>query len=425
MVFNQSLGFGRSLLLIAGTAAALLLGACSHFHSAAPEAEAPVTSTTTVAEAAPAEQQTVTDNLPPLPETAAAPVETGTGTSTVIADAGPNLASTAPKSYVVQRGDTLWGIAGMFLKDPWLWPEFWYLNPDIKNPHRIYPGDTLRLALSSDGKTQIQLTPGAAANAATMGGPVTRLEPLLRSSPMNGPIATIPYATIAAFLSRPGLLSRDEVKRAAYVFSLRDEHKMAALGNQVYVKNLQGGLAERYAVMHVGQQLKDPDSGHVLGYMAVYCGSGEITRTGNPATVLMTNSEQETITGDVLVPDITPARADFQPHAPSRPVKGQILAVVNGVLRVGQYQIVAINRGTHDGLEPGHVLRVFDSGATENDDECARIDGFGTCVHYFSQKLPSESAGTLLVFKTYDRLSYALLINETSPVHTLDLVTNP
>jgi hypothetical protein len=166
------------------------------------------------------EQQTVTDALSDTDE--------ATGTTTVMRDAGPALRAGAPKDYVVKRGDTLWGIANMFLRDPWLWPEIWYVNPGIHNPHRIYPGDTVHLALSGDGRTALQVVRGPAGE--------TRLEPLLRSSSFEGPIATIPYSLIAAFLSRPGVMSADEVKAAPYVVALRDDHQVAGTGHDLYVK---------------------------------------------------------------------------------------------------------------------------------------------------------------------------------------------
>jgi hypothetical protein len=166
----------------------------------------------------------------------------------------------APKSYVVKRGDTLWGISSMFLRDPWLWPEVWYINPQVANPHLIYPGDTLALAYGADGHPQIRLEQGGAA----------RMDPRLRSDPLNGAIPTIPYQSIAAFLSRPSILTPDQVKNAPYVLAFRDDHEVAGSGNEVYVKNLNGPNNARYSVVHIGDPLRDPDDGKVVGYQGVY-----------------------------------------------------------------------------------------------------------------------------------------------------------
>jgi hypothetical protein len=369
-----------------------------------------------------AEPQTVTSNLPDADE----PVATDAGAvapTTVIADAGPMLAASAPKSYVVQKGDTLWGLAQMFLKDPWLWPEIWYQNPEVANPHRIYPGDTLRLAAASDGKTVVQVVPGAA-SVAGAGGRGTRLQPLLRSTQLDGPIANIPYTAIAAFLSRPGLISRQQVKAAPYIVSLRENHMIAGAGNNVYVKKLTAVEGERFNIMHVADRLKDPDSGKVLGYLADFTGVAQVARAGDPAKVTLTESARETLTGDILLPEVSNSASDFYPHAPTHPIKGRLLAVVNGVLLAGQYQVVAISGGANQGIEPGHVLRVNEASVRVHD-RCARIQGEGTCTRFGSQRLPVESAGTLLVFRTFEGMSYALVVSESIPLHVGDRVVTP
>jgi hypothetical protein len=418
MPLNLSFDCRRALPAITLLAALLAAGGCSTvshvFHRG--EAAAPPTAMTHSSAAAadsgePAEPQTVTSNLPDADEAEAA------GAATVIADAGPMLAATAPKSYVVQKGDTLWGLAGMFLKDPWLWPEIWYLNPEVSNPHRIYPGDTLRLANSSDGKTVVQVIPGVA-------GRGTRLQPLLRSTPLDGPIANIPYSSIAAFLSRPGLISRQQVKLAPYIVALRDNHMIAGSGNDVYVKKLTAVEGERFNIMHVADRLKDPDSGKVLGYLADFTGVAQVVRAGDPAKVTLSESARETLTGDILLPETASAPGDFYPHAPTHAVNGRILAVVNGVLLAGQYQVVAISGGGNQGIEPGHVLRVNEARKSTRD-RCARIQGEGTCTRFGSERLPAESAGTLLVFRSYEDMSYALVASESSPLHVGDRVVTP
>ena len=254
------------------------------------------------------------------------------GATTVMSDAGSALKPTAPKSYVVRRGDTLWGIANTFLRDPWLWPEIWYINPDIHNPHRIYPGDNVRLALRGDGRTSLEIV---------RGGGATRLEPMLRSAPLEGPIATIPYSLIAAFLSRPGVLTGDEVKAAPYVLALRDNHQIAGAGHDLYVKKLDGETGARYSVMHVDEPLKDPQSGRKLGYLAIYTGTAQLTRPGDVAKVTLTDSARETLQGDVLIAEQMSTTSDFAPHAPSQPLDGRIIAVVDNVLLAGQYEVVA------------------------------------------------------------------------------------
>ena len=243
----------------------------------------------------------------------------------MLSDAGSALKPSAPKNYVVRRGDTLWGIANTFLRDPWLWPEIWYINPDIHNPHRIYPGDSVHLALRGDGRTALEVVRGG-------DGAATRLEPMLRSVPLGGPIATIPYASIAAFLSHPGVLTGDEIKAAPYVAALRDDHQIAGFGFELYVKKLDGETGARYSVMHIDEPLHDPQSGRKLGYLAIYTGTAQLVRPGNIAKVTLTDSARETLQGDVLIAEDISPTTNFAPHVPSQAVDGRIIAVVNNVL---------------------------------------------------------------------------------------------
>jgi LysM repeat protein len=341
------------------------------------------------------------------------------GATTVIADAGPELKSGAPKDYVVRRGDTLWGIANTFLRDPWTWPEIWYVNPKIANPHRIYPGDTIHLALSSDGRTSLQLVRGGA------GLPGSKLEPMLRSEPLDSAIATIPYSVIASFLDRPSVISKDEVKRAPYVLALRGEHDIAGEGDELYVKKLDAQTTgARYAVMHVEEPLDDPEGDRKLGYLAIYAGTAQLTRPGQIAKVTLTDSARETLQGDVLVSEDNMTTSDFKPHSPARPVAGKIIVVVAGSDVAGQYDVVALNRGSSDGLDRGTVLIAEEADAS-TDDECAHIKDFSTCLLHPSVKLPSENAGTLLVFKTYEQMSYALVLHDTVPIQGHARVKSP
>ena len=394
----------------AGIACSALLafGGCSMFHH--DERETVTPPPVVPAEAAGAAAEPLTDT-----EALADSLDQGS-TTTVMSDAGAALSPSAPRNYVVKRGDTLWGIANTFLRDPWLWPEIWYINPDIHNPHRIYPGDSVHLALSADGRTSLQIVRG--------GGSTARLEPMLRSVPLEGPIATIPYSLIAAFLSRPGVLSGDEVKAAPYVMALRDDHQIAGAGHDLYVKKLDGETGARYSVMHVDEPLNDPQSGRKLGYIAIYTGTAQLTRPGEIAKVTLTDSARETLQGDVLIaPEMTPS-SDFAPHGPHQAVDGRIIAVVNNVLLAGQYDVVAINRGSHDGVDRGTVLTV-DLAGDKVSDHCAYINGDSTCWLPHSERLPDEVSGTLLVFKTYERMSYALIFSDTVPINVGDRVRNP
>ncbi len=400
-----------------GIAGLLALGGCSALHSGMPyDADAPPP------QPAPAAQpdgsgpppQTVTEALPAPPDEP--------GTTTVLSDASSEVKPGAPKSYVVQRGDTLWGIANLFLRDPWHWPEIWYINPDIRNPHRIYPGDTVRLAMRGDGRTALQVVHGPGGGGAPL--PEARLQPMLRSSPLEGPIATIPYSVIAAFLSRPGVLTTDEVKHAPYILALADDHQIAGTGHEVYVKKLEGDTGDRYSVMHIDEPLTDPDSGHEYGNLAIYAGTAQLTKPGRIAKLMLTDSARETLQGDVLVATEAAQTSDFAPHVPSQDIAGRVMAVVDNVLLAGQFEVVAINRGSEDGLDRGSVLTV-DQVRGEVTDQCAQIEEISTCWTHPTERLPSERAGTLLVFKTYERMSYALIISEVAPIHVYDHVRTP
>jgi len=403
----------RGSALIATTLmAALGLAGCSLFrpshHHQASATAAPAAPEDTTADTIPV-PQTDTEVLGDLPADAE--------TETVISNAGPVLRASAPRSYTVRRGDTLWGISNMFLSNPWLWPEIWFVNPEIRNPHRIYPGDTVRLAAGTGGQTALQVVRGPSLYGA-------RLEPLLRASPLEAPIATVPYSVIAAFLSHPGILSVNEVRAAPYLVALPGDHQVAGTGDKVYVRKLSGVRGARYSVMHVDEPLINPDNGRRMGNLAIYAGTAELTEPGRIAKATLTASGREALEGDVLIAEDNASSQDILPHPPARPISAQVIAVVDNVLLAGQWEVVALNRGARDGLDRGTVLTAEQQG-TRVVDRCARIDGASTCTRHPGLRLPNESSGTLLVFKTYDQMSFALILSEEDPIQLHDHIRNP
>jgi len=314
------------------------------------------------------------------------------------------LASGHPDEYVVQVGDTLWDIAGKFLKDPWYWPEIWYVNPDIANPHLIYPGDVLGLVYI-DGQPRIT----------NLRGSVYRMSPQARVTPLAESINSIPYEAVAAFLSSGKIVEKDEADRLPYLLETRGDHLMAAAGNEIYVRGLADNrLGSRFNVVHIGDPLRDPDDNRLIGYQGILVADGTLRRGGDPATVLLTDTTQEAIAGDRLIPEVVDLPLNFFPRAPSSVIEGRILAVVGGVTQIGQYQVVVMNRGTNNGLAVGDVLAVFQTGEVVRD----RFEGGKV-------KLPDEEAGTVMVFKTYDRISYGLVMEATQALHVLDTIRNP
>jgi LysM repeat protein len=325
------------------------------------------------------------------------------------------LAPNAPDSYVVKRGDTLWGIAKVFLRDPWYWPEIWQVNPQVHNPHLIYPGDTLRLVFI-DGKPQILLQRGDEA----------RVEPRVRSEPLETAITTIPYATVAAFMSKPSVLDQNEIKNAPYVLATRDLHVVMAEGNTLYARGFTGPVESgaHYNVVRVGEKLIDPDDKRLLGYNGIFTGAAHVTRDGPTVSLIMTESALETRAGDKLLPGGVDVPLDFIPSPPRVQTNGRIIAVSDGVTIIGQYYVVVINRGARDGLAPGNVLAVYDTGPIVDDTD---KKGFFNTDRFLTKnvQLPSERTGTFMVFKTFDNISYGLIMEATDLIRVGDKIQSP
>jgi hypothetical protein len=316
---------------------------------------------------------------------------------------------------VVKRGDTLWGIASMFLRDPWLWPEIWQVNPQVENPHLIFPGDMLSLAYRSDGRPVIQVERGP--QPVTAGGGLEKLSPRVRSQPIEDAIQTIPYETLRAFLSRPRVLEKRDLDHLPYIAAQR-EGLIASAGRDVYVRRSEAPIGSVVNVVDLGEKLVDPDTRETLGYLALNVGQGRVDRVGDPSTVRLFETEREAVAGNYLVPEEDVKPTNFLPHAPAKEVDGRIIAVLSGVSLIGQYNVVVLNVGADDGLEPGNVLRVYQAGRTIRDSHARGL---------FNKKveLPDEPAGTMLVFRTSDRISYALIMEATTAIAVLDKVRNP
>jgi hypothetical protein len=402
--------------LIALTLAVSLVAGC--------RTERPMTAPIPVATSEPTVEGTVVGDDRTAMEAAidAGPSSPAGDTQATTASSGaPALAPNAPDSYVVKRGDTLWGIAKVFLRDPWYWPEIWQVNKQIQNPHLIYPGDTLRLVYI-DGHPRVTLQRGTMER-----GDSARVLPRVRSEPLESAVTTIPYATVAAFMSKPSVLANEQIKGAPYVFSTRDSHVVISNGDTLYARGFQSPAeaGTNYNVVRVGDPLRDPDDNRIVGYDGIFTGSGHITRGGDPATLIMTESSRETEPGDKLFAGGVDVPLDFIPSSPKVKINGRIMAVSDGVTVIGQYQVVVINRGARDGLAPGNVLGVFGLGGYVRDTVDKGYLGGMSRLGAKNVRLPDERTGTFMVFKTFDQISYGLIMEAKDIIRVQDLVENP
>lgn len=382
--------------------------------------------------------------------------------------AAPALADTlklqenAPDKYVVEKGDTLWDISARFLKDPWRWPQIWNLNRDeVRNPHWIYPGDTIlldrsgkepRLSLVKGGLQTVKLSPGA--RASDIG---------------SDAIPPIPIRVIHPFLTQARVVSKDALDDAPFILGSNEERGVLGAGDDAFATGGPSGVT-RWNVVRPGKALKDPETGEVLGYEAEYLGDARTLAEGAPQKIRITQSAQEILPRDKLVEASDSTTFEYLPHAPEGKVEGRIVSAYGGMSDSGRHQTVVISRGAQDGLEPGHVLAIFREGqaVTLSRDEKDRIawvneqstgvPGGGawlyndvrclnqntrvsydqaaeirntfrhTCLGNTSSravKLPDERSGLLMVYRVFDRVSYALIMQSDGPVYLLDRVRNP
>jgi hypothetical protein len=315
------------------------------------------------------------------------------------------LNPTHPDRYVVVKGDTLWDISARFLALPWRWPDIWQANEQIANPHLIYPGDVLELSFI-DGRPRLTLSRGNG-----------KLSPSIRRSSLDEAIPTIPVDAIAAFLNKPRVMSQQEYDAAPYIVAFDDEHILGSPGNKAYVRALQDSAQEGYSVVRQGEEYKDGVSGEALGFESVFIAESTVLSTGDPAAVMLSKTTREVRKGDRLLPATEgPIVQNYFPHAPKKDIKGTIIGVVDGVTQIGKLDIVVIDRGARDGVEAGHVLQIDQAGETVRD----VIAGAGAEV-----TLPDEKAGLLMVFRTFERLSYAIVMQSKRVMHRLDVVRTP
>lgn len=325
-----------------------------------------------------------------------------------------------PQQHVVVRGDTLWDISARFLKFPWHWPDIWYVNPQIENPHLIYPGDVISLVYR-DGKPVLELTRGSTAY---------KMSPEIKEIMLEKAISTVPLDSIRPFLSRPSVVGEDVLKLAPYIVAATDERLISGKGDKVYVRGVDQEQGKYYSVFRQGGVYKDPDTREILGYEAIYAADAVVTAMADPATVELRESSREVLVGDRLLPVVADDyEMNFLPRSPENEVNGTIISVYDGVSQIGQYQVVVLNRGARDNLESGHVLSVYQAGETVIDPVLSGRED----EDYFNLKnrgkdrnasvvLPDEHAGVAMVFKVFDKVSYAIIMKATRAIHVHDKV---
>lgn len=310
-----------------------------------------------------------------------------------------------PETYVVKKGDTLWDISNVFLKEAWLWPQLWHNNPQIQNPHLIYPGDTLNLVYV-DGKPRLVLNRGRD----------VKLEPEIRATPLDRAIPTIPLEAINAFLNRGRVVEPGVLGNAPYVLAGKEGHIVGGAGDEIYARGTFNDTETSYGIFRKGESFTDPDNGEVLGIQAQDIGLGKlISKEKDVATLSLNRSTQEVRRGDRLLPEEERRiNATFFPSAPENDIKGKLLAVEGGVSQIGFMSVVVISKGAREGIKEGNLLAIHRVGEVVRDP-----------LNGESVKTPDFRAGLLMVFRVFDKVSYGLVLRAERPLKVGDGVRNP
>ena len=363
-------------------------------------------------------------------------------TANQVADKGVplnELAASAPDRYTVKSGDTLWAISGLFLKRAWRWPELWGMNlSDIKNPHLIYPGQILVLE-RKNGVARLRVEGAQVTDEAPTD--TVRVSPRTRYEALpNGALSTLQPNVIEAFLSEAIIVDEMGLRAAPRIVSTQEGRVMVTTGDRAYARGPSGKplmddqpQLQQFRIFRSATPLKDPTTGEVLGYEAQYVGKatlvrgettaeienkdGSLSNAVVPATIDIMAAKAEMRTDDRMLPEPPRQLQTYTPHAPEAQMSGRIVSVYgDAVVNAAQNQVVAINRGTRDGMEVGHVMAILKDGArmVDKSDEARPV-----------MKLPNERNGLLMVFRTFDRLSYALILEITDGVRVGDRLTNP
>ncbi|CAA0104571.1 Uncharacterised protein [Zhongshania aliphaticivorans] len=311
-----------------------------------------------------------------------------------------------PQTYVVQKGDTLWDISAMFLNDPWFWPELWHYNPQVENPHLIYPGDVLTLVWVN-GKPM--LVRNAVDNS------VVKLTPEMRISDITDAIPTIPLDVIAPFLTRSRVVTDAELERAPYVLAGKRGNIVAGAGDQILGRGDFSG-DETYGVYRRGQVYQDPITGEVLGVEATDIGTANLLATEKDvATLTLNRSTQEIRRADRFLPmEVRHLHARFEPKAPVENTNGFIIAVDGGLTQIGSFDVVTLNLGARNEIQAGDVMAIYTTGVVVTDP-----------LTNERVKAPDVRAGLLMVFRSFERVSYALVLKAEQPLTVGDKVKNP
>ena len=315
----------------------------------------------------------------------------------------------APTTYIVKQGDTLWGISGIYLEKPWLWPELWDVNPQIDNPHLIYPGDELYLVWEG-GKPRLRMTRGK-------GGDV-KLTPTMRISPLDLAIPIIPLDEIGAFLKNHRIVGSGELAGSAYVVAGAQGHLIGAPGDRIFGRGEFPDGERAYGIYRPGEAYVDPVNEEVLGYQAQDIGNAKLLSPNRDDVVEMEITrvtEEVRITDRLLPMEEKIIDATFHPRAPERTIEdGYMIAVDGGVTQIGAMDIVVLNKGKRDGLEPGQVLAIYQTGELVFDE-----------IANENVRIPDVRAGLAMVFEPFEKASYAIVLKADRVLRVGDKVKNP
>jgi hypothetical protein len=338
-----------------------------------------------------------------------------------------DVRSDAPDRHVVVKGDTLWDISGKFFKDPWKWPHIWGLNKDsIKDPHWIYPGDVIFLDRSSGtlrfgqpGSEGISGQPGsegtngmAASGVSETGGNVRLYPEVLKYPSTHDAIPSIPASAIEPFLTQPLVIEKDALEDAPALIGAREGRVILGNDDTGFVKGLPSDKDLQWQIYRPGKTFIDPDTGEVLGIEAIYLGNAEVTRFADVSTVAITHAVQEIYAGDRMVLPSAEAVNAYLPRAPESNISARVISIYGGVSQGGQNSVITLNKGARDGLESGHVLALYRKG------EVVKSEGE-------KYALPDERYGLVFVFRVFNKVSYALVMQTRLPVQLLDRANTP